>query len=116
MFYRRPFDEQYIGRNITAGPFMHLYRTHGPVGSGMITVQIDGVKRLYSYRHLNGFPLIVAAALSEGEIYGTWRKSALQLVGVLLFFINCSVKPRPSGRGGKEPIAQHSLPFGCVTY
>jgi hypothetical protein len=87
LYYRRPFVEQIIGMDISAGPFMQLYRRQGPVGSAVITAKVDGIRRLYSYRHLNGFPLIVAAALSAEEIYAGWWDVVLQLVAGLAFFI-----------------------------
>ncbi|MFC5461092.1 sensor domain-containing diguanylate cyclase [Massilia niabensis] len=87
LYYRRPFVEGIIGLDISSGPFMQLYRRTGRVGTAMFTAKVDGVRRLYSYRHLDGFPLIVAAALSAEEIYAPWWSSALQLAGGLAFFI-----------------------------
>ena len=87
LYYRRPFVESIIGLNISSGPLLQLYRRTGRVGTAMLTSKVDGVTRLYSYRHLNGYPLIVAAALSAEEIYAPWWTSTLQLVGGLAFFI-----------------------------
>jgi diguanylate cyclase (GGDEF)-like protein len=86
LLYRKPFQERYIGMDISAGSLMKLYRSQGPAGSAMLTAKVDGVERLYSYQHLNGFPLIVAAALSSQDIYAEWWNSALLLtLGVLIF-------------------------------
>lgn len=87
LYYRRPFLENIIGLDISSGPLLQLYRRTGQVGSAMLTSRVDGVRRLYSYRHLDGYPLIVAAALSADEIHAPWRTSALQLAGGLAFFI-----------------------------
>lgn len=87
LYYRRPFVESIIGLDISSGPLLQLYRRSGRVGTAMLTSKVDGVRRLYSYRHLDGFPLIVAAALSAEEIYAPWWISSLQLVGGLTFFI-----------------------------
>ncbi|THC40637.1 hypothetical protein C2862_21130 [Massilia sp. Mn16-1_5] len=87
LYYRRPFSEQIIGRDVSTGPLMKLYRTHGNAGTSLLTAKIDNVERLYSYRHLEGFPLIVAAAHSSDDIYAGWRNSAVQLIGSLVFFI-----------------------------
>lgn len=91
LYYRKPFNENYVGMDIASGPLVSFYRANGPVGTAMLTAKIDGVKRLYSYRHLANFPLIVAAALSEEEIYTDWQTSMLELVGGLLFFISMLV-------------------------
>lgn len=87
LYYRRPFVESIIGLDISAGPILQLYRRTGRVGTAMLTSKVDGVRRLYSYRHLDGYPLIVAAALSADEIYAQWWTSTLQLAGGLAFFI-----------------------------
>lgn len=87
LYYRRPFTEKIIGTDISGGPLMTFYRTNGPVGTSVLTAKIDGIKRLYSYRHLGAFPLIVAAALSEDEIYANWWSTTVQLISALGFFI-----------------------------
>jgi diguanylate cyclase (GGDEF)-like protein len=87
LYYRRPFIESMIGLDISSGPILQLYRRTGQVGTAMLTSKVDGVRRLYSYRHLDGYPLIVAAALSADEIYALWWTSALQLAAGLAFFI-----------------------------
>lgn len=87
LYYRRPFVESIIGLDISSGPLLQLYRRTGRVGTAMFASKVDGVRRLYSYRHLDGYPLIVAAALSADEIYAPWWTASLQLVSGLAFFI-----------------------------
>jgi diguanylate cyclase (GGDEF)-like protein len=87
LYYRRPFAENLIGLDISSGPLLQMYRENGPVGTTMLTAKLDGIRRLYSYRHVDGYPLIVAAALSAQEIYASWWTSALQLGAGLAIFI-----------------------------
>lgn len=87
LYYRRPFVESIIGLDISSGPLLQFYRRTGQTGTAMLTARVDGVKRLYSYKHLDGYPLIVAAALSAEEIYAPWWSSSLQRTGGLAFFI-----------------------------
>ena len=95
LYYRKPFREDHIGKDISGGPLIQYYRARGPVGTAMLTARIDGVKRLYSYRHLDGFPLIVAAALSADDIFMAWRESALKLgAGLLLFLVMLGIVGR----------------------
>lgn len=63
LYYRRAFVDSIIGLDISSGPPLQLYRRMGNVGTAMLTAKVDGVKRLYSYRHLDGYPLIVATRL-----------------------------------------------------
>lgn len=77
--YRRPFNEKLIGQNIAAGPVFQMYWKNGPVGTAMLRSEVDGVERLYSYRHLDNFPLLVATAESKKEILAEWQNSTLLL-------------------------------------
>lgn len=77
--YRRPFNEKLIGQNIAGGPVFQMYWKNGPVGTAMLQSKVDGVVRLYSYRHLDNFPLLVATAQSKQEILAEWQKSTLLL-------------------------------------
>ena len=54
----------------------------------MITVaKLDGIRRMTSYRRLDGFPIIVAAGLSTDEIYGQWQGYAKRSIAALAFFL-----------------------------
>lgn len=72
LLYRRPFSEAMVGTDISGGPVVQLYRKAGPVGTAMLVARIDGIERLYSYRHLDGVPLLVAIAQSKEEILAEW--------------------------------------------
>jgi diguanylate cyclase (GGDEF)-like protein len=49
------------------------YREMGPFGTKMIKSIVDGTIRLYSYQHLENYPLLVGVALSKEEILAEWR-------------------------------------------
>ncbi|WP_296943931.1 sensor domain-containing diguanylate cyclase [uncultured Massilia sp.] len=91
LLYRRPFQEKLVGKDIADAPLMRLYRTLGPSGSGILTAPIDGVTRLYSYRHLGDYPLIIAVGLSDDEIYAGWTRSAIQAGAALLAVVALQV-------------------------
>ena len=79
LIYRRPFLERQIGSDISSGAVLRTYRERGPAGTAMLMAKLDGVERLYSYRHLERFPVVVAAALSKDDIFARWKSSSLQL-------------------------------------
>jgi diguanylate cyclase (GGDEF)-like protein len=87
LLYRRPYNEVMVGSSIGDGPVFQLYRKSGPVGTAMLVSKIDGIKRLYSYRHLDGFPLIVASAQSESEILAGWWLAVIKMSCVVTFAI-----------------------------
>jgi diguanylate cyclase (GGDEF)-like protein len=75
---RRPFAETDIGVDISAGPVFTLRKHLGlPTGSAILVARIDHVERLYTYRHLRRYPLLIAVALSKREVLGHWRTSTI---------------------------------------
>jgi len=87
LLYRRPFREDMVGTDIGGGPIFQLYRTSGPVGTAMLTSKIDRIERLYSYRHVDGFPLLVAIAKSKQEVLGEWWAAVAKMSCVVLFAV-----------------------------
>jgi diguanylate cyclase (GGDEF)-like protein len=85
LMYRRPFKESLVGKDMSKGPVFQMMRTAGPVGTAMLASGIDGIERLYSYRHLDGYPLVVASAQSKDEILGHWWGSVIKMSGVVAF-------------------------------
>lgn len=87
LVYRRPFNEKLIGTSVATGPVFRMYRSEGPVGTAMLRSRVDGVVRLYSYRHLRGLPLIVATAQSKREILDEWQQSSMLVAGGTLLAV-----------------------------
>lgn len=87
LIYRRPFNEKLIGTSVANGPVFRMYRSSGPVGTAMLRSYIDGVVRLYSYRHLGELPLIVATAQSKKEILAEWQQSTLVMTGATVLAV-----------------------------
>jgi len=85
LMYRRPFNEDLVGKDTSKGPVFQKMRSAGPVGTAMLTSAVDGIERLYSYRHLEGYPLVVASAQSKEEILGHWWSTVLKMSGVVAF-------------------------------
>jgi diguanylate cyclase (GGDEF)-like protein len=79
LLYRRPFVEALVGTSINTGPVFQLYRKKGPVGTAMLTAKIDNIERLYSYRHLEQYPLLVAIAQSKEEILSEWWQTFIRM-------------------------------------
>ena len=84
LLYRRPFRQDMVGTNIGGGPVFQLYRASGPVGTAMLTSKIDRIERLYSYRHVDRFPLLVAIAKSKEEVLGEWWVAVVKMSCVVL--------------------------------
>ena len=87
LLYRRPFKPEMVGTSIANGPVIQLYRKSGPVGTAMLVARIDGIERLYSYRHLDGFPLLVATAQAKDEILAGWWIAVAKMSCVVVFAV-----------------------------
>jgi diguanylate cyclase (GGDEF)-like protein len=87
LIYRRPFSESVVGTNIGKGPLFQMLANAGPVGTAMLKARFDGIERLYSYRRLDGYPLVVASAESKDEILSDWRVTAAKTSSVVAFAV-----------------------------
>lgn len=95
---RRPFDEKLIGTSLARGEIFSVHIPHAPAGTVMVKSILDGVDRLFGYRVLYKYPLVVAAGNSREAILDSWRADTYKmtamiavvlvinlLVGILLF-------------------------------
>ena len=87
LLYRRPFKPEMVGTSIAGGPVFQLYRKTGTAGTAMLVAKIDGIERLYSYRHVDGFPLLVATAQAKDEILKDWWFAVIKMSCVVLFAV-----------------------------
>jgi diguanylate cyclase (GGDEF)-like protein len=83
LLVRRAQDEARNRQNIADGPVFRHYRANGPVGTALLTARADHIERLYSYRHVDGYPMLVAVGLSKQEILADWWADTWANGGVL---------------------------------
>jgi diguanylate cyclase (GGDEF)-like protein len=57
-----------------------------PEGSFADRASIDGIRRVYEFRHLPGLPLIVEVAPAEPDIYAAWQERAIRLGTLMAAF------------------------------
>lgn len=75
---RRPFEEALIGSSLAQGKIYRELLPQATSGTAMITSVVDGIVRLYGYRQLGSYPLVVAAASSRDTILKGWYERAFQ--------------------------------------
>jgi diguanylate cyclase (GGDEF)-like protein len=88
LIYRRPYRESLVGTDISQGPVFRMMRSTGPVGTAMLKSRLDGVERLFSYHHLDGYPLMVASAQSKDEILAHWWTTVIRMSCVVAFAVS----------------------------
>ena len=75
---RQPFHEGDIGSSIAGGhSFAPLVESDH--GSYIDVAVLDHVERLYSFRKIGSYPLVVVVGLATGDIYAGWRKRAIAI-------------------------------------
>ena len=80
---RFPYHGADVGRSIAGTPTM-LKLQASPKGTFVGLAALDGVERLYTFRHVGVYPLIINVAQSTDTVLAHWRRSAWQLGGFAL--------------------------------
>ncbi len=89
MLMRRPYDPKLVGINLTGTPNYTRFTEHDS-GDFFGTAAIDGVKRWYTFRHIEGFPMLIDVALSTRDIYAGWRHRAW-IIGSLIAALDLTI-------------------------
>ena len=86
---RFPYGDMDVGKTIAGSPNMLRFQKEGN-GSFVGTAALDGVERLYSFRQVGEFPLIINVAQATDTILAKWYGSAVLLGGfALLLMVAC---------------------------
>lgn len=111
MLVRRPFDDALVGTDMKNGPVYQYYVRNGPVGTTVITSSLDNVERIYSYRHLDHYPLFVSVAFSNDEVLTDWREETIRfsLVSTIVIAILWSLGLHLIRQIAKREHAQSEL-------
>ncbi|MGE1081642.1 sensor domain-containing diguanylate cyclase [Pseudomonas shirazensis] len=84
---RRPFVEQVLGSSLADSEVFRNYLPYANEGMVETVAVVDGTPRLYAYRGLTSYPLVVQAGLSRDAILGAWRQDVIKSIGVLLILL-----------------------------
>jgi len=80
---RRPYIEDFIGRNFAATPIFRQWLPVASSGVFPMRYQDDGVWRVVGYQRVEKLPLVVQVALSRAETLAHWRSRTWLQGGVL---------------------------------
>ncbi len=80
---RVPFDEEFMGRNLSGSPLFRnrvLVEDHGVfVSDG---ARLDGVERLVGFHRLAEYSLVVVVAARTSDLLAAWNKRVLFVAGI----------------------------------
>lgn len=77
---RFPYGDADVGKSLAGSSNMRRFQSEG-IGSFVSTAVLDKVERLYSFRPVGNYPLIVIVAQSTETILAQWYRSAWMLGG-----------------------------------
>ncbi|MGI4860702.1 MAG: sensor domain-containing diguanylate cyclase [Janthinobacterium lividum] len=109
----------------SVGPkLLESMATHGE-GSVTHTVAMDGVERLYVYRHLPQFGMIIMVAPSTDDVFGAWRSRAAVVAVLMLVFstallfvsvlLSVELRDRMTGEAAMRVLARTDSLTGLAT-
>ncbi|MGI4794905.1 MAG: sensor domain-containing diguanylate cyclase [Janthinobacterium lividum] len=81
MLAHAPGDPQ-VGRRITGSEIMRRFNEQDS-GIAVAPTPIDGIRRVFSFNHIEGWPLLLDVGVSISDLYAPWRRKALS-IGMLL--------------------------------
>ena len=87
---RRPYHPEDVDKYLGDTPTFRQYQT-APHGHFVGTAAIDHVKRIYTFHHVEGLPLVLSIALAVDDVYAEWRHKAISLGIILLVLCTASV-------------------------
>ena len=89
VFSRFPYGDADVGKSIAGTPNLVRFQTEG-TGSFVGVAVLDGIERLYSFRPVGSYPLILNVAQSTDTILAKWRSSAWVLGGfAVILMLGC---------------------------
>ena len=104
LILRRPFVPDLIDKPLINHPLRQ--RLDAGVRSGTLRMRatVDGVERVYGYRRVGDYPLVVIAGLAAGDYLAEWRQACLLagVVGLLLLLILALALLRVVHAGARE--------------
>lgn len=74
---RSPFEESFIGRDMSATSFFREQWPTARSGSYKLSSPLDGVRKIAGYHAGSRFPVIVLAAVGEDEALAAWQANAV---------------------------------------
>ncbi len=84
---RRPFVASVVGQSLANSEIFKSYLPNSKEGIAAVKAVVDDTERLYGYRALSTYPLVVEAGLSRESIVAPWRLDLLKSGLILLSLI-----------------------------
>lgn len=87
LIYRRARISGSTGVNMSGGHLFQSDLRRSPVGLGASISLLDGVDRVYAYRALDHFPLVVSVSMSRREVLAEWGRKAVTVGSLVALLV-----------------------------
>lgn len=84
LLVRYPYRKEDVGRDFSTSANFSRYYKGARFGSAVFTSGLDGVKRIYSFRTNDRYPLVISVAVGHAEALLRWKLESLLALGVVL--------------------------------
>ncbi len=84
---RRPFKDAEVGTSLANSPLFKQLLPMANSGTSTVKSMLDGVVRVVGFRRVEGYPLIVFAALDRDEVLAGWREESLLSAGIVALLL-----------------------------
>ena len=84
---RAPAAPAMIGKELAAAELKARIPSAPDHGTYTAVSQVDGMKRIYSYRRIQGFPIYIFSGISHEHVLTQWRRTALIYAVVSLLLL-----------------------------
>lgn len=81
---RRPLIQNVRGTSIGDGELFRLYVREHYEGTANVVSMLDHEQRLYGYKKLDRYPMVVLAGLSQREVLDEWRQYAWRSLAIII--------------------------------
>lgn len=85
---RRPFNPAEIGTSVANGPLFKQLLPKGSSGTATVKSAVDGVERVVGFRRVEGYPLVIFAALDKQEVLASWREASALSAGIVALLLS----------------------------
>ncbi|MGK2888986.1 MAG: hypothetical protein ACSLEN_07290 [Candidatus Malihini olakiniferum] len=69
ILYGRPFDESQINRDVSDNPLFMKHLKSSTSGTATFYSAVDHVERIYGYKHLKRYPIVIATDYNKTRCY-----------------------------------------------
>ena len=91
ILYRYPFRAEDVDVDLSKRGTNFAHFSSANSGQYVSVAALDGVERLYSFRHLGNMPLILSVSLSTDEILEPWRRKTMVIGPAMLLLCASAV-------------------------